>query len=344
MKEQTNFFSIFKIDEFSATPKYIQLANCIIHGIKENLVKDGDFLPSINQLSYEMDISSDTAVKAYNYLKKKNIVYSFVGKGFYIKIPPVTETYKIFLMFNKLSMHKKIIYDAFAEAIGEKATIDFYIYNNNFTLFKKLLNEHAEGYTHYVIIPHFLENSRQTLELIQTIPENKLILLDKRIPGFEGKYGSVYEDFEHDIYNSLQTAAEELGKYNTLKIIFPEYTYHPKEILNGFFSFCQDYVFQYEVVNDIRAEEIREGTVYISLMEDDLVILVEKILNGNMKIGTDVGVISYNETPLKRIILKGITTMSTNFQQMGKIAAEMVLSGSIEHIKIPFELILRKSL
>jgi hypothetical protein len=46
-----------------------------------------------------------------------------------------------------------------------------------------------------------------------------------------------------------------------------------------------------------------KGDVFINLMENDLVVLIERILATELKIGKDVGVISYNETPLKKIIL-----------------------------------------
>lgn len=45
-------------------------------------------------------------------------------------------------------------------------------------------------------------------------------------------------------------------------------------------------------------------------MENDLVVLIEKIIEKNLQVDTDVGVISYNETPLKKIILNVITTIS----------------------------------
>jgi DNA-binding LacI/PurR family transcriptional regulator len=64
----------------------------------------------------------------------------------------------------------------------------------------------------------------------------------------------------------------------------------------------------------------------------------------DLKIGEQVGIISYNETPLKKVILNGITTISTDFHQMGVIAAELILSDSKEHIKVPFKLTLRQSL
>jgi len=342
--KQPLIFKYLNIDYYSATPKYLQLANCIVKAIAEGVLKENDVLPSINELSFEFDISRDTAEKGYKHLKKTGVLGSVPGKGYFVKNTELSQKLKVFLLFNKLSNHKKIIYDSFVESLGDIAAIDFYIYNNDFLFFKKLISQQKGDYTHYVIIPHFLEASENVSEIINTLPKDKLILLDKLLPGVNGDYAAVYEDFEEDIYNALVQANDQLSKYNTIKIIFPEYTYHPKEILEGFYRYCQQYAFNYKVVNDIAGEPIHKGEVYINLMENDLVILIEKILVAGLKVGKDVGVISYNETPLKKIILNGITTISTDFQMMGEKTAQMILGQSTEHIAIPFYLTLRASL
>jgi DNA-binding LacI/PurR family transcriptional regulator len=224
------------------------------------------------------------------------------------------------------------------------ASVDFYIYNNDFAFFKRLINNKKNDYSHYVIVPHFLDGGENASEIINTLPKEKLILMDKLVPGVDGKYGAVYENFEKDIYDALEQSLEPLSKYHTIKIIFPEYTYHPVEILKGFYRFCQQYAFNYKVVHDIANEPIKEGEVFINLMENDLVILIEKILATKLKVGKHVGVISYNETPLKKIILNGITTISTDFQMMGEKTAQLILEQSTDHVEIPFYLTQRSSL
>jgi len=47
---------------------------------------------------------------------------------------------------------------------------------------------------------------------------------------------------------------------------------------------------------------------------------------------------------MKKIILNGITTISTDFYLMGEKAAELILQKSKKKISIPFKLILRDSL
>jgi DNA-binding transcriptional regulator YhcF (GntR family) len=338
------FNKIIYIDEYSATPKYQQLANCIIKAIETQKLQQDDVLPSINELSFEFEISRDTAEKGYRYLKKAGIIGSVPGKGYFIKNVAIGQKIKVFLMFNKLSAHKKIIYDAFADKLGDAATIDFYVYNNDFTQFKNLLQNAKEDYNYYVIVPHFMEGAENAHKVLNNIPKEKLIVLDKLIPGVTGQYGAVYEHFDKDIYDALEEALPHLSKYHTLNIILPEYTYHPSEIISGFKKFCLQYAFTPNIIHDISQTAIEKGEVYINLMEDDLVTLIEKILNQKLKVGKDVGVISYNETALKKIILNGITTISTDFAMMGEKAADLILTKSTEHIEARFYLTLRNSL
>jgi DNA-binding transcriptional regulator YhcF (GntR family) len=332
------------LDEHSATPKYLQLANGILRATKEKKIRAEEILPSINELSFQLDISRDTVEKGYKYLKEKGILGSVPGKGYFIKNTRVDEPLKLFLLFNKLSAHKKIIYDAIFNQLQDHAILDLYVYNNDFALFKKLLNQKIGGYSHYIIIPHFIDGGENAPEVINQIEKQKLILLDKMIGGVSGDFGAVYENFEKDIYVALEQALPRLSNYNSIKIIFPEQTYFPDEIIRGFRRFCDEYAFAQKVVNSIETETLTKGEVFICLMESDLVALVEKAIASDLQVGSDIGVISYNETPLKKIILNGITTISTDFQRMGERVASMILQNQLAKEEVPFYLTLRPSL
>lgn len=339
-----NIINLIKVDEYSLTSKYLQIANSIVREIKNENIQLGDNLPSINELSIELDIARDTVERGYRHLKNIGIIDSVPRRGYYVKSIEFQNPLKIFLLFNKLSEHKKKIYDSFFEALADQAVIDFYIYNNDFSLFKNLLTNRRNDYTNYVIIPHFIEGGENAFEIINTIPKEQLLLLDKIVPNVVGEFAAAYENFERDIYEALTAALDQLSKYHTMKIIFPGNSYYPPEILKGFKNFCQDNAFSHKVVSDIADEPINEGEVFINVMEKDLISLIEKILLLNLKVGEQVGIISYNEIPIKKIILNGITTISTDFEQMGKIAAELILSNSKEHVEVPFKLTLRASL
>ena len=335
---------LIQIDEFSSTPKYRQLANAIIEGIQQGKIKKGELLPSINEVSFEHYMARITVEKGYNYLKQQGIIDSVRGKGFYIKVDEVPRNLRIFLLFNKLSVHKKIIYDAFVKAIGDQGSIDFYIYNNDFNLFKKIVDSRDRDYTHMVLIPHFMEGEEMAVELINSLPKEKLILLDKLLPGIQGKFGAVYEDFEHDIYQSLQQAKESLAAYQHIRLVFPTQSYYPKEIVQGFINFCRDYAIEYEVVESLSDVSLGSGQVYITVMEDDLLILLERVRNESLQLGKEIGIISYNETPIKRLLFDGISTISTDFETLGRKAAELVLSNERAKWQNPFVFISRASL
>lgn len=342
--KKPEIIDLITIDECSVTPKYLQIVNSVVREIGSGRIKLGQNIPSINELSAELDIARDTVERGYKQLKHIGVVDSLPRRGYYIKNIEFQSPIRVFLLFNKLSAHKKTIYDSFVATLGEHAVIDFYIYNNDFLLFKKLIANRKNDYTHYVIIPHFINSEENANVIINSLPKEKLVLLDKIVPGITGEYAAVYENFEKDIYTALCEASDELSKYHTLNLIFPLQTYYPVEILKGFRNFCQDNAFSYRVIHKIEDGHVNAGEVYINVMEDDLVVLLEKMISSGLKIGEQVGVISYNETPVKKFILNGITTISTDFHQMGIAAAKLILTNTKRCVEIAFKLILRASL
>jgi DNA-binding LacI/PurR family transcriptional regulator len=77
--------------------------------------------------------------------------------------------------------------------------------------------------------------------------------------------------------------------------------------------------------------------------DNSLVDVMQVATQKGWQLGKDIGVISYNETPLKSVIGNGITTITTDFAAMGRTMAEMVVSGKREVVENPFVMIDRKS-
>jgi DNA-binding LacI/PurR family transcriptional regulator len=139
-------------------------------------------------------------------------------------------------------------------------------------------------------------------------------------------------------------AKESLAKYNRINLIFPYHSNNNIEIVQGFKSFCQDFAFDYAVLDSSANANLLNGDVFITVMEDDLIFLLDQILAQKLQIGVDIGLISYNETPIKRLIGHGIATISTDFKQLGISAAELVMSGDKVQIENPFYFTYRPSI
>ena len=326
-------------------PKYQQIVEAIIMKIRLGALKKGDLVFSINEMSDEHLLSRDTVQKAYSLLKRKGIIKSVKGIGFYINRTDISTPFRILLLFNKISNYKKIIYNAFVQTMGNKAVVDLKIHHSSTQVFQSLINEYVDDYDYFVIMPHFYHDEDEIHSIIKKIPNDRLIILDKDLSHSYFKYAGVYQDFKNDIAEALEGAISLIRKYKKLILVFPQIIPYPKEIVIGFRSFCCNHNIPYSIIDEIRAGTaplINEA--YIVIEESDLVTLVKNCQKNKLTVGKDIGIISYNETPLKEILLEGITVISTDHYQMGVSAATLILDNKKEKIKNPFALIRRNSL
>ncbi|QEL00873.1 GntR family transcriptional regulator [Olivibacter sp. LS-1] len=337
------FFDHIRVDNYSSTPKYLQLAYAILSAVKEGKFQKDNVLPSLNELTNHLEISRETADRGYKYLRYLGILKAVPGKGHFISTTEVNSPGRICLLVNKISEGKSIFYHELVASLGNYIPIDFYVYNNDFFLFKRLLNQRRD-YSHYVILPHFFDNQDEAEALIDSLPKDKLILLDKRLKRLKGNHSTIYEDFEGDIYQALEKALPALEKYHTLKLILHRKSYLPNEIKRGFNKFCQQYAFERAILDKVDHVELNSGEVYICVNDDDMVNLLDKVSTSAFVLGKDLGIISYNEAPLKKYIAGGITTISTDYKQMASLTAQSIKENTPQHIALNFCLQLRGSL
>lgn len=337
--------AIFEIDSNRRTPKYLQIVNSITKAIKQGHYKKGDRLFSINELSNEFLLSRDTVQKAYELLAKDRIIEGIRGKGFYINRTDIVAPYRILLLFNKISNYKKMIYNSFVQSMGRKATVDLKVHHSNSRLFSDIIESNLGEYDYYVIMPHFYEDVEEACTAIRKIPAEQVLILDKDLGHAGQDYAAVYQDFQNDIGEALESGLETLKKYRKLVLVHPKFPAYPYEIILGFRSFCLQQDFSHEILREINLnDQPQPGTAYIVIEETDLVNLIKNCRSAKLKVGKDIGIISYNETPLKEILLDGISVISTDHGKMGETAARMILDNKLGKVKNPFTLIQRKSL
>jgi len=345
-------FNYIKINQDSRIPKYRQIVDSIINNISIGNLKMDEKIPSINMFSEEFGLSRDTVEKAYNILKDKKIISPVRGKGYYITRTKLISKINVIFLINKLSNYKMRIYNSFIDSTrGEDIHTTLRIYHCNESLFLSLLEKNIGAYDYYVIMPHFnsedakhISSTDKVIKAIKKIPKEKLVIMDNKLELGKGAI-QIYQDFENDIYNALVKGIDKILKYKKLLFVYPEnlvYPY-PRRTLHGFRKFCVEHTIDFEVLDEIYEDTVlKKGDLFITIQESDLVNLVNQIRDRKLVLGKDIGIISYNETPLKELL--DITVISTNFTKMGETAAHMILDKTKGEVKNPFDFIDRGSM
>jgi len=333
-----------QIEENSRIPKYRQIINLVKSDIENGIFKKGERIPSINDTSEDFLVSRDTVEKAYARLREQGIIKSVPGKGFYINCETPNDRLRVLLIINKISAHKKKIVHAFVNTLGERAVVETCVHHYSTEKLERILDENQGNYNYYAIIPCFKDFSDKTLEVLSKVPQDKLLLIDKNVESLPGNHQVVCENFEDDIYQTLKSGIDRLARYRRIFLIFPDGNHHVTDIMAGFKKFCTDYHYEYCITNAFSAACVKPGNLYIVIEEDDLVDVIKYCKNNQLKIGQDVGIISYNDTPIKEVLHDGIAVISTDFQKMGETAANMLLGKcDIDKVYNPFYLIRRPS-
>lgn len=338
-----------KIDINSKTPVYKQIVEQITGLIQAGYYKPGDLLPSMNELAAELDISKETIKKAYSVLRKKNIIDATQGKGFYVSKDEENKNLNILVLFDKLSTYKQVLFHSFESHLGDNAEITIRLHNQDIDLFECFVDENLDLFDYYVVTPHFplqQDIQKRVIKTLKRIPNRKLILLDRNINELPGNFGAVYQDFERDVYLGLMQGVRKLKRAPKLNIVTMPSSLYAPSIIKGIEEFCSDYKIEVEYHYNIVPGIIHRKEVYLILNGQLDVELIELVRNAklmNYKVGKDIGIISYNESPINEIILDGLTTLSTDFKQMGMIAAQMIQEKTFRKVKCDFHLIRRST-
>ncbi len=332
-----------RINHDSEIPKYKQVVNLILSDIEAGIFKKGQRIPSINETSEELFLSRDTVEKAYVLLKKNGILSSVRGKGYYVNQINIQQKIKIALVLNKLSNYKRSIYYSLARNLGGKANVDVFIYNYNLEQFDEIVNNQLTNYDYFVILPQFKNENADVERVIRKIPKEKVLLIDRNISSLKD-YAIVYQEYEKDIQSALGEGIELIKKYSKINLVFPLNQYYSKNILRGFQIFCQINGLQFLIIDQLSETDVKKGEAFVLISDDDLYRFIKISKSKNWKLGKDVGVVAYNDNTVKELLEDGITTISTNHDEIGRTAAQMILSKDFKRIKSPFEFVKRNSL
>ena len=131
-----------------------------------------------------------------------------------------------------------------------------------------------------------------------------------------------------------------------LNVITESSSLYHTYICEGARRFCKDFGIKCEFYTSVTPDIIRTKEAYLILngqLDKELIDLARAAKEKKLKVGRDIGIISYNESPINEIVLNGLTTISTDFKAMGAIAARMILSKEMHKVKCEFNMIRRNT-
>lgn len=333
--------------------KYQVIVESIISNIENGTIKNLEVLPSINEFSKTYSISRDTVEKAYKILKRRNFIASRRGKNTFVTSKENQGIFKILFIVSELNSYNLKTFNAFVDRIGKDHQVKLEIYNGEEEKLLNILIKYQFKDFYYLLIPDFNRKNTENQFLLKEIqknlnkiPRKKIIFLENNDYFGNGNFQQIYQDFEKDIYEVLQNEFKVISKYSKLILQIPKtFDTHSRyfKIQNGFKRFCNDFSLDFEIKYSISdKQKIEEDNLYIVVEDDDLVKIIDLFYSKNVEMGTDAGLISYNDSSLKRLL--GISVFSMDFEQIGLLASDMIKNDKTLMLRNSCKLISRKSL
>ncbi len=328
--------SKIKVNNNSVDTKYQQVVNAINESIDNNILKIGDSIPSVNSFSKTSKLSRDTVFKAFTILKNDGIIESIPNKGYYV----ASNLKKILLLLNTFKAYKEVLYGSFIDNLPKNFIVDLQFHHYNIENFKNIIRNSKGKYYKYIVmnIDH-----NDVPSIVSNISNDKLLFLDLNVQ-YTSINNYIFQDFGKFFYSALNEGKDLFKKYKKIIFIYPSYTYHPKEAVTFFNKFCVDNNFNHGIISNPNGFKLEKNVAYISVSDRVLGSFLEQCRELNYEPGVDVGFLSYNETPMKKFIYKGITVISTDFKDIGRKAAEFINSENPMQCFVPTRLIIRESL
>jgi DNA-binding transcriptional regulator YhcF (GntR family) len=324
-------------------PKYQQLIESVLTAIERGTLTLGQQLPSISELADLQSVGKVTVAKAYEELRQRGVIRSQHGKGFYVASTDVRTPLNVLVIFDTLNAYKETLYEALKGALPADAALNIFFHHYNPQVFESLIRNGLGRYNAYVVMPHF---EVDVSEIVGQIPKDKLLLIDQAMPQLPGDYAAVYQDFETDIYQALTAGLASLRHYRKLTLVQSKahFQYIPPGTLAGFGRFHAETGIECVVIDDYHDNLVQPGEAYLIFADRDMIQFIKHATKMNWELGQDIGLISYDDTPVKEILAGGITVISTDFAQMGRRAGQLLTERIRVKVANPGGLILRKSL
>ena len=292
-------------------------------------------------ISQHTGVARQTVVQAYKHLKLHGLIESSKTRGFFVQTNNTSQRLRVLVLFNIMSASKELIYQSIEKELKDRAHIELFFHNYNFEVFETIIRTRADMFHYFIVMPH---HDPAAIPVLQFIPPEKLILIDRPLQEPIEGVSSIHQDFKMDVFEALLREKKRIMKYKRIVLLFPDEKNLPAGIKDGVKKFGTGQKMPVVLATTADKKLLKTGTLFITSTDEQLISLIELQQQTKLKPGKDIGIISYNESPLKRILSGGIATLSSDFEQMGRMAAQCILQKTTLVKRNPFKLTVRHSL
>jgi hypothetical protein len=319
--------------------KHQQIVNGVLTSIEDHLVERGQMLPSINQMSINLGFARKTIDRAYAELKDRGVVISLNRKGFFVNTEAVGQVIRVALVLYEFRPFQEVFYNVFRESVGENVQVDTFFHHNNLSVFEDIVTKITGHYGLYVIAPVI---DARTPQILDQIINTRLLLVDRYV-ATKKKVSHVIQEFDQSTFEVLTQLQDRIRKYKRVELFFRKGMAYPREILAACQRFSAEQKIAITVKDQYLPGSLDTNVLYLTIGDADLWSLLEDCIDQGLVLGRDVGVLSHNESRIKKMIHGGVSTWSTDFGQMAGLAADFVLNRIPERVTVPTIFIDRNS-
>lgn len=312
------------------------LIDSISRSINQGKYQLGDILPSVNMACRQYKVSRDTVFKAYSELKRRGLIDSTPAKGYFV----ADANNKVFLFLDSFSPFKDVLYNSLIRCLPQNYKVDLGFHHYNLRVFETVILDSIGKYNFFLVMNF---NNEKISDVLRKIDPNKLLILDWGKFKDES-FSYVCQDFGEQPYQCFKLASDKIKNYKRFNYVYPEGSFHPETTWDYFKKFCIEENIKHRLLTDIEKNSLKTGEIYLIFRQKDLVKILKFAKEKKLMIGKEMGIIAYNDTPLYEVVADGITSISTDFRQMGAKAAEYIMKREKMQEIIGTKLILRNSL
>lgn len=323
-----------RIQTDSSVPKFQQLIDLVVDAVSGGVLSPGDILPSVNNIFTDTGLARGTIVKALDELKRRGIVESVPNKGYFV----ARENPRVLLLLDTLRPFKQVIYDGIRKMIPENMEVNMYFHHYNIRLMEEILLGAAGRYSAFIVMAY---EHPGIPAILNKLDPNKVLVFDYLNPEW-GDYSAVIQEFENSLYENLKRLREPLNKYKSLIFVCPDSANHPPEAKSAFLAFCKDHGIEGKVQDE--PGPVILNNAFLVVDDKHLIEVVKRTREAGLKTGKDVGVISFNDYPMKEVLEGGISVISPDFLEMAGFIAQAINNREKVRNLVPPRVIFRNSL